>query len=134
MGQMAVKLGQLCGLFLLLSACSSVPESTLTSAQQLAEAYGYNSTVEPVKRISDYRNHDFESIDNHSLVIRAADGSRYLILLQSACSGLALNDTFGATAVVNQLTLLDALIVRSAKGPERCAISKMYRLQPLDPA
>ncbi len=81
-----------------------------------------------VDSIPNYRVDGWSSLDSEHVILNDGAANRYLLTLGRPCNDLVGAETIGFTTTVTRLTALDALVVQSPIGPQRCQIKTIHRL------
>ncbi|MCB1671367.1 MAG: DUF6491 family protein [Gammaproteobacteria bacterium] len=80
-----------------------------------------------------YRVNGWNSIDDYNLIITAGVNDRYLVELGTPCQGLRSAFYVGFTTPDFGLGRFDNILVRGMdRRPERCPITNITRLYPID--
>ncbi len=121
----------------LLVACASMKEASEQRhkiehepLQQAITDLGYE-TQAPVERVTDWRLYNWETVDDHAVIIWVDAFHPYLFTLRQRCPALGFAQTIGVSNTGSEINAkFDAIVVPNPPGGgESCDIDKIYPLK-----
>jgi len=110
-------------MMLLVMGCATTP-------YKLAEKYNFDSELEEVREIWNFRINSWESIDYQSLILRTDVNGYYLLVLQRPALNLPFSEDIGITLTIDRVwSRYDNIVVADSLGVESYIIEKIYKLK-----
>jgi len=113
---------------LLISSCGNMEKKNKSSVY---ENYITQKGLQPIDNISNFKLHDWRSLNNHYLVFSSSQNRSYLVKLSSYCSELPYAETILVRSKGSGLRPSSSAIHVIKRGlqqprPERCPIKSIY--------
>ena len=115
----------LASLVLLLASCASIKQA---SKQPIYADYISENKLEEVKKITSFRFHGWQSLDNHHLILSASFNRPYLISFKNYCNDLDFTNAIIVDSSGSSLQAKFDSIIPARHHSTKCYIDSIHKI------